>query len=98
MKRLYASSKSAHRSAHASGFRGTCATAEPDITDNNATRTNLITTSSMLWKGNTQESGSDPPAPPLLSGLGGARTRTWAGRGQGSDAPPPRDPPTPSPF
>src|SRR6267378_1622570 len=57
MKRLYAPPKSARRSAHASGFCGTCATAEPDITNNNATRNNLITTSWMLWKGNTQKVG-----------------------------------------
>src|SRR5258708_2358436 len=78
MKRLCASSKSARRSAHASGFCGTCATAKPDITNNDTTRNNLITNSSMLWEGNTQKSGSDPLALPLLSGLGGART----GRGQ----------------
>src|SRR5260370_28122814 len=72
MKRLCASSKSARRSAHASGFCGTCATAKPDITNNDTTRNNLITNSSMLWEGNTQKSGSDPLALPLLSGLGGA--------------------------
>src|SRR6267378_7597006 len=69
MKRLYAPSKSARRSAHASGFCGTCATAEPDITNNNATRNNLITTSSMSWKGNTQKVGVIHQ-PPLLSGAG----------------------------
>src|SRR6266436_1390340 len=66
MKRLYAPSKSARRSAHASGFCGTCATAEPDITNDNATWNNLITTSSMLWKGNTQKVGVIHPPPAFV--------------------------------
>src|SRR5229473_1620579 len=45
IKRLYASSKSARRSAQACGFCGTWPPAEPDTTSANATTTDLITTS-----------------------------------------------------
>src|SRR5215813_4851996 len=66
MKRLYASSKSARRSAHASGFCGTWATAQPDIRDNDATRNNFIHHVLDAVDGKTPRALEVIPPPPRL--------------------------------